>query len=470
MSIRAECDFCGHRYQVNDRFAGEELPCKQCGEYFLVPDRSRSRRTGGRSPASRPRRSSRSASSSSSPSPQVLAIALGAVAFVVCGIFLAVIAFRKSDPADNNNDNNAPAVAENKPNASNDGSGLFPVASVPVPSFPPQLPPPRRLPDGTNMYFVDLKHSAQGKTPGSQMAMRIYLPAGNHAPKSLGCVLVAPAGSNLLRGNPMDADDYHDETLPYAKAGYAVIFYSIDGILNDPDNATGLEFIRAYNEFNAAHAGVVNGRNALEFALTRLPQVDPNRIYCAGHSSAGVLSLLLAEHEPRIHGCIAYAAASDVELRLREVTEDPQLGKLIPDLKTFLKQSSPKTHTKHFQCPVFLFHAVDDSNEPYSTSVAFAKQLRDEGKNVTFKSSPRGNHYQSMIRTGIPLAITWLNQLPTEQGHSHAPATSQPTTSEPVASNPKPTPFNPPTFRPPPIRPPSFPSRMPRGHKAGDRV
>ena len=452
MSIPAECDHCGRRYQVQERFAGEELPCKHCGEYFHVLDSLR--RTGRRSSASRPKRSA-----SGSHQQRVLALVLGGVALVVCGILLAVVALRKPDPPAGNN---APAVAEGEPNSSQDGSQLFPVASVPVPDFPAQLPPPRRLPDGTNVYFIDLKRGpANGSFPGSRMAMRVYVPAGNHAAKSLGCVLVAPAGSNLLRGNPMDADDYHDETLPYVKAGYAVVFYSIDGILDDPDHAEGFEFIRAYNEFNAAHAGVVNGRNALEFALARLPQVDPHRIYCAGHSSAGVLSLLLAEHEPRIHGCIAYAAASDVELRLGEVAEDPQLTKLLPDLKTFLKQSSPKTHAQHFQCPVFLFHALNDSNEPYSTSASFAKQLKADGKNVVFKNSPTGNHYQSMIRTGIPLGIAWLNQLPTEQGKSHAPAAQQP-----IASNSKPAPsnppgFQPPPFRPPPFRPPSFQPRMP---------
>jgi dienelactone hydrolase len=417
MAIRAKCDSCGHTYNIQDRFAGEELPCKHCGDYFLVPEPGRQKTRRSRDDFRDQDRSSRTRHHSSDDRPWALAIGIIAVTVIGCGLLAWSIASKSKDPNGPNDPASQVASADE----------LFAVASVPVPQFPPVLPPPQKHASGTDVYFVDLKHTpGNGQTPGQQMAMRVYLPAGNHAAKSLGCVLVAPAGTNLLRGNAMDADDYHAETLPYVEAGYAVVFYSIDGILNDPDTASDLEFSRAYKEFKAAHAGVVNGRNALEFVLARLPQVDPDRIYCAGHSSAGVLSLLLAEHEPRINGAIAYAAASDVELRLAEVANDPQFERLLPDVKSFLKQSSPKTHTKHFECPVFLFHALDDSNEPAQTSEAFAAKLRAEGKTVTYQTAPFGDHYDSMINAGIPGAIAWLKTLPTEQGKSYpAPEAKQ---------------------------------------------
>lgn len=399
MAIPARCDSCGHTYNIQDRFAGEELPCKHCGDYFLVPELPRRNR-------SRTREDFRPQSRSSDNRPWALAVGIIAATVIGCGLLIWSMASKSGDP----NNPNATASSPDE---------LFPVASIPLPTFPPVLLAPQRHASGANIHFVDLRHNAgNGTAPGQHMAMRVYLPAGNHPAKSLGCVLVAPAGTNLLRGNAMDADDYHAETLPYVNAGYAVVFYSIDGILHDPDTASEAEFARAYNEFKAAHAGVVNGRNALEFVLATIPQVDPERIYCAGHSSAGVLSLLLAEHEPRINGCIAYAAASDVELRLSEVLTNPQYERTLPGIKSFLKQSSPKTHTKHFECPVFLFHALDDSNEPAQTSEAFAAKLRAEGKTVLYQTAPWGEHYQSMIDTGIPAAIAWLKSLPTEQGKS----------------------------------------------------
>ena len=232
---------------------------------------------------------------------------------------------------------------------------------------------------------------------------------------------------------------------------------------------------RAYKEFKDAQAGVVNGRNALEFVLAKIPEVDPKRIYSAGHSSAGVLSLLLAQHEPRIQGAIAYAPATDVELRLADAVKHPEVRKLLPGLKTFLKQSSPKTHVDKFECPVFLFHARDDTNEPIKTTEAFAKQLESAGKNVTFKQVPTGNHYKSMIDDGIPSAIAWLKQLPGERGRifptpaptpevSPAPTPSPLPERDPTAINvnpPRIPTFTPPSFSPPRI-PSGFPTRIPR--------
>jgi dienelactone hydrolase len=391
MAIPAKCDSCGHTYNIQDRFAGEELPCKYCGDYFYVPEVSRRSSQKPRDDfPSRSRSSGKRSSGKRSSGGRQWPLALGIIAVTVigCGLLIWSLLSTSDDP-------NAAGA-----------DGRFPLASVPVPEFPPLPPPHQRHASGADIYFVNLRDTGRGSsTPGHQMAMRVYLPPGNHAAKSLGCVLVAPAGTNLLRGNAMDTDNYHAETLPYVEAGYAVVFYSIDGHLLSPDTANNAQYARAYKEFKAAHAGVVNGRNALEFVLAKLPAVDPARIYCAGHSSAGVLSLLLAEHEPRIKGCIAYAAASDVELRLKDVTNDSQIELLLPDLKAFLKQSSPKTHTRHFACPVFLFHALDDSNEPFQTSEAFAAKLRAEGKNIVYQTSPTGDHYDSMIDTGIPKAI-----------------------------------------------------------------
>ncbi len=449
MTIPARCDYCGHQYRIQDRFAGEELPCKHCGEYFLVPD-------AVRRPARRPREDFRFDDQSSSNPQWPLALGIIGVMVIGCGLLLWSLASKNSDAEDKPED-----VAGEETQVPASAGELFPVASVPVPHFPQNLRPSRRHNSGAEIFFVDLKQTpGNGSTPGSQMAMRVYLPAGEHAAKSLGCVLVAPAGTNLLRGNAMDADDYHAETLPYVNAGYAVVFYSIDGILDDPDNANGFEFARAYKEFKAAHAGVVNGRNTLEFVLAKLPAVDPARIYCAGHSSAGVLSLLLAEHEPRIKGCMAYAAASDVELHLKDVANDSQIELLLPDIESFLKQSSPKTHTRHFACPVFLFHALDDSNEPAQTSEAFAQKLRAEGKNVVYQTSPTGDHYDSMIETGIPKAILWLKALPTEQGKSYpAPQTHAGTNHLP--QTPRGLPRHLPAFDPPVFPPPHFPPAMP---------
>lgn len=293
----------------------------------------------------------------------------------------------------------------------------FPLATIGVPIFP-ELGTPSTVP-GTQVSLFDVSLAsvnAGSVLPGAAMRLRLYLPPGNHAERSLGCVLVAPAGTNLLVGNNLDSDDYHAETLPYARAGYAVVFYSLDGgLAGEMESASDAQIAEGYRKFAAAHAGLVNARNALEFVLARVPQVDPQRVFSAGHSSAAVLSLLFAEHEPRLKGCIAYAPASDVETRLADAVNNRGVQRLLPGVTDFVKRSSPRTHMASFRSPVFLFHAVDDSNEPIATSQRFARDLQQLGKAVTFEQAQRGDHYQSMIDQGIPKAIEWLRRLPGEQ-------------------------------------------------------
>jgi dienelactone hydrolase len=286
-------------------------------------------------------------------------------------------------------------------------SNLMPVESTAVPTFP-DLGTPRILqPSGVRMWFVQMPPSS---TPGHSMALRLYLPPTDAAQHTIPCVLVAPAGTNLLTGNDMDADDYHSETLPYAEAGMAVVFYSLDGGLADSQNASDAQYAAAYQKFRAAGAGVINGRNAMEFVLAKVPLVNPDLIFTAGHSSAGTVSLLMAAHEQRLAGSIAYAPCTDVEARLGSGLQGMAIQQLLPGVKDFLKQSSPKRHVDDIPGPVFLFHANDDSNVRVSESQAFAKQLEDAGAEVDFQTVPTGEHYQSMIDQGIPRAIQWLKK------------------------------------------------------------
>lgn len=298
-------------------------------------------------------------------------------------------------------------------------------------------------------------------SPGMKMKLRVYLPPGDHAPMSIPCVLVAPAGTTLLTG--IHLDETHFETLPYAEAGMAVVHYSLDG---DPDSLEpGKASLQTpYLHFRAACAGVVNARNALEYALAKLPIVDPKKVFTARHSSAGTLALLAAEHEPRLAGAVAYAAASDILSRMEGMEDAPAMltGIAFPRMKEFLTQSSPTTHLSSLKCPVFLFHSEDDGNVPFADSERFARKLRAAGQDVTLEAvdsaapadggsgpEPGGNlapqtpgfdveaadedseemadedlsdedvhegfdgydsHYTPMIKEGIPRAIRWIKQ------------------------------------------------------------
>jgi dipeptidyl aminopeptidase/acylaminoacyl peptidase len=241
---------------------------------------------------------------------------------------------------------------------------------------------------------------------GGRSKFWVYLPEPRPSGK-LSCVLVAPAGTPLIYGMDLGDGD-RDEHLPYVRAGFAVVAYEIDGPVHSEQPGDG-EIIRAAKEFKAADAGVANTRAAIDYVLAKMPFVDPNRLYTAGHSSAATLSLLAAANDPRINGCIAYAPCTDVEKRLGEASG--ALGGAIFGFRSFVTHSSPKNNTATLKCPVLLFHATDDSNVPVTETIAFAEQLKKTNPNVTLVRVPSGNHYDSMIQQGIPTGIRWLKGL-----------------------------------------------------------
>lgn len=281
--------------------------------------------------------------------------------------------------------------------------------SAPVPQFP-ELPAPKASAvDGVSYYEIELSSVTANSGPGARMRLILYLPPGEHPAGSLSCVLVAPAGTSLLEGAECFDDAYRAETLPYVEAGVAVVGYSLDGAMPF-DLPTDAELNAAYRQFRAAQAGLVNARNALEFVLARVPQVAPDRIFTAGHSSAGTLSLLFAAHEPRLAGSIAFAPCTDPEKRLAGFIGNPAVQRVLPGAAEFARFESPVHKADRISCPVFLFHAEDDSNVPVAESRAFAEQLSTAGNSPTLKVVASGDHYDSMVDQGLPAAIDWLRQ------------------------------------------------------------
>ena len=425
-NITAECE-CGKTLRLLAEYAGKTVSCPQCERQVLVPGGSPPPRRRAARPAfddddfvddgahasaalanrRRAPTSRKPRARKWSPATIVLVIVGGGVfvLFATCA-GLAYVGFGKLKDA---------SIYANQPDFG-DPTSLFPIDQIPAPASFSNVQISRRegispggLPGRTEYYTVTMQPDGEDNA-GLAMSLRIYMPGGEHEAGSLPCVLIAPARTNLMVGNRLDDGSYHDETLPYAKAGMVAVTYSLDGAC-DLQSATDQQLRRAYLEFRAAAAGVVNGRNALEYVLQKVPEVDPNRIYCAGHSSAGTVSLLLAAHEPRISGCIAYAPAADVEAELAEILKDAGASLLLPRLADFLKQSNPMTHLNRIKCPVFLFHARDDSNTPFHRTNTFAVQAKAAGVQVTFSPVDRGGHYQSMIDQGIPLGVQWLQSL-----------------------------------------------------------
>ena len=322
---------------------------------------------------------------------------------ILLGVFSTGCRDRNNNPANISTTGQVARTPYSQTNStvSRHPSGMVPPVEQKPVSFP-DLGAVRQLEGGVSFAQATLHQT------GHPMQVWVYIP--QHKPgQKLPCVLVAPAGSPLIVGKALDEGD-RAEQLPYARAGFVVVSYEIDGALPERPKTSEQEILAAASAFKNARGGVLNASTALDFAITKVPEIDPQRIYTAGHSSAATLSLLVASDDPRIKGCIAYAPVTDVEARIGRVLI-LQLAGAIPGYDEFIKASSPRSQIARLKCPVFLFHARDDSNVPIIESERFVEALKRINPKVTFAVVARGNHYQSMIQQGIPQAIDWLKHL-----------------------------------------------------------
>jgi dipeptidyl aminopeptidase/acylaminoacyl peptidase len=154
---------------------------------------------------------------------------------------------------------------------------------------------------------------------------------------------------------------------------------------------------------------MINARNALEFTLAKMPEVNPKKIFAAGHSSAGTAALLFAAHEPRLAGCIAYAPCIDLEKNFPG-WQVRLLSSQMDGLADFVTQSSPSTHVSRIRCPTLLFHAEDDAGCDIADTRSFAEKLQAQGTETKLVTVASGGHYDSMIEQGIPAGIEFIRE------------------------------------------------------------
>ena len=444
MPLPIHCRACGFRSTGVDGLAGKTVKCRQCDAPIQVPrhapdeyglagaERSPSpvapRRPAGQplrfAPLPGPSQPPRRTTTPNRPEPRssegawVYWVIGGTVAFLfLAGVSLVLILAVRAGSKGGLVTKAGDAVTA-------------PIAiQATLPAFP-EIGQGALIEPGIMLHEIHLPPSG---LPGHRGKLWLYLPSGALAGGSLPCVMITGAGSNLLSGAEI-GEGSRPEHLPYVREGFAVLAYELDG---NTDGDSDAEMRRGYDQFRAAQAGLVNARIALEFLLAKVPAVDRSRIFTAGHSSAGTLSLLFAEHEPRLAGSIAYAPAIDLEARFGSFTLIALGGKL-PGLRDFVLKHSPKNHEAGYSAPVFLFHAEDDSNVPIATSRASVDRLKSLGKSVTLEAVPTGDHYDSMIQQGIPRAIAWLKS---RAGNPPSALPTPPPPPAPFATNPPPAPF-----------------------------
>lgn len=256
---------------------------------------------------------------------------------------------------------------------------------------------------------------------GTPMSAWIYRQAA--ITKRAPVILIGAAGTPLIWGMTLGEGD-QAEHLPWAKRGYVVVAYSLDGPVEDQRDDAAVEAgVRA---FLRASAGLDNARAALAIALAKEPLADPDRIYAVGHSSAATLALRVGAELEEVKAIVAFNPVVDVEAR----TEDAQgwLRQLDSKLLPLLHSSFPLAHLAALRAkPLLLFHAENDSNVPVAESRRLAEALAPMAATSKLLIVPTGDHYDSMIQQGIPAALSWVD----ERAGIKAPASPPASTAAP---------------------------------------
>ncbi len=204
-----------------------------------------------------------------------------------------------------------------------------------------------------------------------------------------------------------------EELRPFIQAKMMVACYSIDGWIPnlEPGSREYMRQLpRAFQEFAQSQAGVTNGQVAIQRVLSSFPEVDPQRLFTTGHSSAATLSLLLASKDSRISKCLAFAPVTDLKNRFEGILDEPGMARLLKGIEQYLDFGSPTSYVDKIKSKVWVAHARDDDNVPHTESDKYCQALRTKHRSVEFHSVPTGGHYADFLNATIPAGIEWLQK------------------------------------------------------------
>ena len=153
-----------------------------------------------------------------------------------------------------------------------------------------------------------------------------------------------PAVLFLHGGFALGADDW-DMTQPYRDAGYIVMTPALRG-----ENGLPGEFSMFYNETTDVLAAAAY--------LAKLPDVDTNHLYVAGHSVGGTLTLLASLSSSRFKAAAAFSGAPDAVAWSKGQPEFVVFDSANP--REFQMRSA-LAFAGGFKCPVRLYCGTEET-------------------------------------------------------------------------------------------------------------
>ena len=242
------------------------------------------------------------------------------------------------------------------------------------------LPFPNPQPDRPVMMVPGAERITYQSTGLSLSAFVSPVSAGKHD---------RPAVLFLHGGFAFGQDDW-EQVQPFREAGFVVM----TPILRSENGQPG-QFSLFYNE-------VEDVLSAAE-ALKNRPDVDPSRIFVAGHSVGGTLTMLAALASPIFHGAASFSGSPDQKSWIRLSQTFPPI---LSDDECAIR--SPQTFPASLKCSIRMFFGSQEDFFRQSNS-DFAKAIKSKGGNAE-AIEVRGDH-SSAVPEEMRLAIEFFNSL-----------------------------------------------------------
>ncbi|WP_310489482.1 hypothetical protein, partial [Chamaesiphon sp. VAR_69_metabat_338] len=243
----------------------------------------------------------------------------------------------------------------------------------------------------------------------------IYIPT--HPAKSkIPCIFVAPSGTTPLYGQklePMRREEY----IEYIKAGYAVMAYDVDGAIQDMSKANEEPLLRdpdkivtyRLKEHKASDGGVLNTKLAIDYAIARIPQIDPNAIYTGGTGSGGTIALMAAAADNRVKGAIVFNPVTDIPKKFPRLIEN--ISKVVTRYPEAIERFSPYQNALKINKPLFIFQDDISTMNSAEDTNSFIELVSKSNSAVTFFHTPVPPDFRYTIQppAGNKQSIEWLN-------------------------------------------------------------
>jgi dienelactone hydrolase len=261
------------------------------------------------------------------------------------------------------------------------GGGVFIVYRLANPtSFPPQT---EDYADARRGFQTKLLHQGPAPQPWDNEApppgvQEIEYVSGNlhlkaWVDKPAAKKPLKPAVLFLHGGFAFSEADW-DQAQPFRNAGFVTMLPMLRG-----ENGLPGFYSMFYNEVDDVLAAAE--------VLAKVPCVDPKRIFIAGHSVGGTMTLLAAMTTNRFRAAASFSGSPDQVAWSRP---QPELVPFNAKDPREMQMRSPLAYPRSFKCPVRMYYGADEFGFEKS-SVKTAELAKDAGLDVTAISVP-GDH------------------------------------------------------------------------------